>query len=164
MDIRDIARIGLLFLSGDDVQRAMTMPDWRDSDYIDFDHQRFNSVKQVLLRIERIDPGQRLFCAVWTRRPDDANACEVIALGSKRAWGPRPLVWPPSPEPFWEIMPMFDALSEALEGAASRAAYPGAESWFFPIRDSETEIAGALELRKHAQTAPLRSSSFPMIG
>lgn len=149
MDICDIARIGLLFLNGDDIPQAMTMPDWTNSDYIDFDHQRFNAIKQVLLRIERIDPEQHIFCAVWTRRPDDANACEAIVLGSKHAWGARPIAWPPSSEPFWEIMPMFDALSEALGGAdVSHIAYSGAESWFFPIRDSETEIVGALELRR----------------
>lgn len=149
MEIADIARIGLLFMDGDALARALNKPAWIDSDDIDFNHDAFNAIKQVLLRIERIAPAERLLGVVWTRRPDDGEACEAIVLGSKHAWGPEPFVWPPSPMPFWEVMPMFDALRAALDGCqGAHISYAGAESWFFPIRDSNEKIAGALELRR----------------
>lgn len=150
-DVADVARIGLLFLDGDALEQALNDHASADQDDIDYDHEKFNSLKITLLRIERIRPELRLFAALWQARPDNPGIVAPAVCGSKRSCGPGPILWPPAAAPYWVAQPAHPDMTRALTtGEAVQRLWPGGVSWYFPVRNSDGEIAGLLELRRFA--------------
>ncbi len=132
LDIDSVARIGLLFLDGDALEEVL-LDRYGHPDY-DFD--RFNSCKIALMKLERINPRLGLTAVLWQLRPDDDSlVVPVVAGNALPLEGYRP-------------SPVSPALRAALEGEFGSSAARSATccSHYYPVRNSDGEICGALEL------------------
>jgi hypothetical protein len=151
-DVMEIARIGSLFISGDCLEDVMP-PDRKEyplkvtgggrfalSDEIDFDEDNFNELKKTLLRIERIDPSRSLTSALWIRRPENADLGEVMVAGKGL------------PSEGYGIIELWPELIRALSGRPTRLIRAHCETIYYPIRNSDEEIVGALELSESSRS------------
>ena len=148
-DVAEVARIGLLFLDGDALEHILRDTVSTDQDDIDYDYDSFNCLKITLMRIERIRPDLRLFAALWQFRPDNPGAAAAVVCGSKKCCGVGPILWPPANAPYWVAQPAAPELLKAFQSSnAVQRLWSGGASWYFPVKDSDDEITGVLELRR----------------
>lgn len=148
-EVADVARIGLLFLDGDALEQAQREHASADQDDIDYEYASFNSLKATLLRIERIRPDLRLFAALWQPQAGNPTVVAPVVCGSKKSCGAGPIHWPPSPAPYWVAQPANPDMRKAIHtGEPVLYLWPGGASWYYPVRNSDFEIAGLLELRR----------------
>ena len=145
-DLIEIARIGVLFLPGDALENVMPperreypLLAWTGSEYglgdeIDYVEDNFNAVKRTLLLIERIDPRRSAQSAVWIRRPESPDKGEVIVAGGT------------GPIEGTQIERLRPELERALAGTPTRLWRGWGETVYYPIRNSDEEIVGALEI------------------
>lgn len=135
-NLMDIAYIAALYIEGDDLEEVME-PHRRvypNGDEIDFDEERFNRLKIALLRAERISPERQVLAVLWVRRPDDESKCEVMVAG-------RGL--PPEGPGILQVWP---EIARAFGGMPTRKLRTAGETVYYPIRNSNHELVGALEL------------------
>lgn len=142
-ELMEIARIGSLFLCGDWLEQAMT-PERRaytSGDDIDFEENSFNAVKRTLLLTERIDLSRRdITCCLWVRRPDDPDRAETLIAG-------RTL-----PAEGHHIIEMGPELGRAFGGMpTARFRSPVLETVYYPVRNSDEEIVGVLEVSEYRE-------------
>jgi hypothetical protein len=141
-DLMDIAYIGSLFLEGDDLEDVM-VPHRRvytNGDDIDFDEERFNRLKITLLRIERIAPIFNVLTALWVKRPDNDQLCEILVAG-------RGL--PPEGA---NIIKVWEEIDRAFSGIPTRKLRLSNETIYYPIRNSDNELVGVLEVSAASET------------
>jgi hypothetical protein len=144
--LMEIARIGALFIPGDMLEEVMP-PERRDypvkvqskgkfalSDEIDFMEHNFNALKKVLLLIERIDPTRNLNTALWILRPENPVCGEVMVAG-----GALPIEGV-------DIQEMWPEINRAFTGTVTRWDRPVGQTVYYPIRNSNEDIIGVLEL------------------
>ncbi len=145
--LMEIARIGALFLVGDQLEDVMPA-DRREyplrvvnatsvfalGDEVDFDEHNFNELKKTLLRIERIDPRRSPFAALWVRRPEQPTHGEVMVAGSSL------------PAEGYHIQPLWPEIERAFSGLPTRWDSEGGTTIYYPIRNSDEEIVGVLEV------------------
>jgi hypothetical protein len=166
--LAEAARIGALFIEGEDVQNLLVPEarEWTDPDDINYDGSVGAAVKKTLLRIEQVDPAFPYHAILWRRRPDDPGKAEVMLAGSMNSSysiGKRenPPIMP-------ELRKVFDTGRPAVKrgsnaswertakfrfGHAWLMAYDSLlrankriVSYFYPIRDSREDVVAALEL------------------
>lgn len=132
LDIDSVARIGLLYLDGDALEEVL-LDRYGHPDY-DFD--KFNTCKIALMKLERINPQLGLTAVLWQLRPDDDSlAVPVVAGNALPLEGYRPA-------------PVSPALRAALDGefGSRTVRTETCCSHYYPVRNSDGEICGALEL------------------
>ncbi|PYI54812.1 hypothetical protein [Paenibacillus flagellatus] len=140
--LMEIARIGALFLSGDWIEEALP-PKYRaypNGDELDFEEIPYNAVKRTLLLTERIDPSSGAIAAVWVRRPDDPDKGEVLVAGKAL-----PIEGP-------DIIVLGAEIRRAFSGLPTRRKRPVGESVYVPVRNSEDDIVGVLEVSTLRET------------
>jgi hypothetical protein len=143
----EIARIGALFVSGDVLERVMPPERWEYpllvagaqgkfavSDEVDFDEDNFNTLKRVLLLTERIDPTRKPYTALWIKRPEDPTHCEVMVAGGAL------------PKEGCDIQPLWPEIMRAFSGSPTRWDRDGGVTVYYPIRNSDEDIVGVLEV------------------
>ena len=167
--LAEVARIGALFIEGEDVINAL-QPEcrqWKLADDINFNAAVAVPLKKTLLRIEMIEKFP-YYAIVWRRRPDDPKLAEPILAGRMNS---------PYNLGKNQCVPIFPALRQALDrGRPASAAIKDTEfekssvyryghawlvchdsllragkaarviSYFHPILDSRDEVVAALEL------------------
>ncbi|MDR1440489.1 MAG: hypothetical protein LBJ10_11010 [Clostridiales bacterium] len=131
LDIDSVAHIGLLFLDGDSLEGAL-LDKYGHTDY-DFD--KFNACKKSIMKIERMNPSLKLTAALWQKRPDNASmAVPVVAGRALPSEG-----FAPSP-----VSPEMEAAFSGCSSWAERGT--GGASHYYPVKNSDAEIVGVLEL------------------
>lgn len=136
LDVDSVARIGLLYLDGDSLE-AILLDAYG---HVDYDFDRFNACKISLMRMLRINPALHMAAILWQRRPDNAGmAVPVVACGSLPAEG-------------HGISRISPALAGALTGEWSTTTQrKDSVSRYYPVKNSDGEIVGALELMHGSQ-------------
>ena len=132
LDIDSVAKLGLMFLDGDALEEIL-LDRYGHPDY-DFD--KFNSCKITLLRLERMNPTLGLTAILWQLRPDNGEMAVPVAAGTAL------------PLEGYRPCPVSPALRKALDGEFGAAARRSESCWshYYPVRNSDGEIVGALEL------------------
>ncbi|TLS52690.1 hypothetical protein FE782_08660 [Paenibacillus antri] len=143
----EIARIGALFLQGDQLEDVMP-PERREyplrvanspnpfavGDEIDFVEDHFNALKRVLLLTERIDPRRSPLTALWIRRPEQPTHGEVMVAGSGL------------PREGSHIQELWPEILRAFSGLPTRWDREGGTTVYYPIRNSDEDLVGVLEV------------------
>lgn len=150
-DLLEIARIGALFILGDTLEEVMP-PERREypklatsggkfavTDEIDFAEEPFNALKRMLLLTERIDVQRNVASALWIRRPEDPGSAEVMVAGKAL----------PTEGP--GILPLWREIERAFAGSPTRWDRESGETVYYPIRNSEDDIVGVLEISEPKQ-------------
>lgn len=135
-ELIDIARIGALFLVGDQLEEVMPLRSrqYTDTDDIDYVDDYFNELKRVLLLTERIDPSKDVLTALWVLRTDREDACEVMIAGKRL------------PREGFMIHDIWPELKRAFSGLPTRRVNNELETVYFPVRNSLDRIVGVLEV------------------
>ncbi|QHT61358.1 hypothetical protein GXP70_16270 [Paenibacillus lycopersici] len=146
IELMEVARIGALFLPGDSLEEVMP-PERRAyplrvqsgnefalGDEIDYDEHHFNALKRVLLLTERIEPSRKPSTALWIRRPESPARVEVMVAGRSL------------PHEGYQIQPAWPELIRAFEGLPTRWDRPFGTTVYYPIRNSDEDIVGVLEV------------------
>jgi hypothetical protein len=148
--LMEIARLGALFLPGDMLENVMP-PERREyplrvagstsqfavSDEVDFVEDHFNALKRVLLLTERIQPDREPYAALWIRRPENPSLCEVMVAGGGL------------PAEGCDIQPLWPEIQRAFTGLPTRWDRDDGQTVYYPIRNSDEEIIGVLELSEN---------------
>lgn len=132
LDLDCVVRIGLMYLDGDQFEDVL-LDKHGDTDY---DFARFKNVKNDLTRLENINPALGVCAVLWQRHPrNPALAVPVVAGRSLPLEG-------------WTRSPVSSELERAFsgEGPVVRQRKAGVVSHYYPVRNSDDEIVGALEL------------------
>jgi hypothetical protein len=135
-ELMEIARIGVLYLNGDLIEEAMT-PERRaytSTDDIDFEEVSYNALKRTLLLTERIDTTRNIIAVLWVRRPDQPHKGEVLVAGKSL------------PEEGYDVVELNPAMNRALSGLPTRRVRKNGETVYYPVRDSDEDIVGMLEV------------------
>jgi hypothetical protein len=131
LDIDSVARIGLLFLDGDSLEEVL-LDRYGHPDY-DFD--KFNNCKRIIMKIERMNPTLGLTAILWQKRPDNDRIVVPVVTGNAL-----PLTGFRSTE-------SSPAMEAAFTGRiASAKRQEGGTSYYYPVKNSDAEIVGILEL------------------
>lgn len=130
LDIAEVARIARLYIDGDALETILldkTGP-------IDYDFDGFTAVKATLTKAERINPDLNLAAVLWVKRADKLNCAEPLVCASQL------------PTEGWRAVEMNDAIQQAFCGAENTVLKrDGSVSHYFPVYDSDHDIAGVLE-------------------
>jgi hypothetical protein len=130
LDADSVAEIGLMFLDGDCLEEIL-LDKYGHTDY-DFDN--FNACKKWVMRIERLNPKLGLTAVLWQLRPDNNDfAVPVVAGKAMPLSGFRGT--------FTET-----ELRAALNGTPAIRENGESYCHFYPVKNSDAEIVGALEL------------------
>lgn len=132
LDINNIARIGLIFLDGDSLEGVMLDP-YGPTDY---DFNLFNDCKKTIMKIERINPQVDISVFLWQKRADNPNFVLPVIAGKQL------------PITGWLKTPMTDSMRSAFGGGFGTIENrpEGGKSYFYPVRNSDAEIIGVMEL------------------
>ena len=166
--LAEVARIGALFLEGEDVLNAL-MPEaraWTLADDINFDPAVAVPLKKTLLRIEKIETQFPVYAIVWRRRPDDAARVEIVLAGRMNSSfdqgkGKCPPMFPALKRVFDKGQPA--AVAQSNESFEANSSFRYGHVWivgndsllraskriishFEPIRDSREQVVAALEI------------------
>ncbi len=127
-----IARIGLLFIDGDDLEHVLL----DRQGHTDYDFARFDRLKRVLLKLERVAPSLDISCILWQAYPTNPQVGAPLVAGSSL------------PVEGCKRQYLNPALRKTLEEGVSceNRRKSGAVSLYFPVRNSNGEVVGALEL------------------
>lgn len=134
-DTDNVARIGLMFLDGDLLGNVLKDKFSLDYDDVDYNYEQFTSLKIVLLKIEKINPDLSLIAVLWERRPDNDRLVVPIIVGSQMPGEGGGIC-----EAGAEMLQSFDT------GERTVKKRDGFASYYYPVRDSDSDIAGVLEL------------------
>lgn len=145
--LMEIARIGALFIPGDMLECVMpeerreyplivgeTYSEFAVGDEVDFVEENFNALKRMLLLTERIDPARKTYAALWVRRPENPARGEVMVAGGAL------------PAEGYVIQPLWAEILRAFEGQPTRWERNNGETVYYPIRNTDEEIVGVLEM------------------
>ncbi|MFV0400001.1 MAG: hypothetical protein ACK5LX_05200 [Oscillospiraceae bacterium] len=137
LDIDSVARIGLLYLDGDSFEDVLL-----DAyGHVDYDFDNFNRCKTSLMLLQRINPALEVAAILWQRRPDNpAMAVPLVASGSLPLEGHG--ISPISPELGAALSGQWGVVRNRAEGV----------SRYYPVKNSDGEIVGALELLQGPRT------------
>ena len=141
LDIENIGRIGQMFLNADILGNILVDRFTCDDDDTDYNIEVFNELKITLMKIERLNPDIYITGAVWYWYPANKKmAAPVIAGRAQAAVG-------------WVISPCNEALYKCMsEDVNTSTAMPeGKTVHYFPLRDSNCDVIGALELTEGAE-------------
>lgn len=131
LDTDGVAQVALLLLDGDRLENVLL----DRYGHPDYDFENFNELKKALMKTERVNPSLDLTAMLWQLRPDNPDvALPVVCGGALPAEG-------------WQSCRLNDAQRRAFTGGeiASRTLN-GCSSRYYPVRNSNYEIVGVLEL------------------
>jgi len=139
LDVDSIAAIGLMFLNGDDVEDMLL----DKYGHVDYDFDKFNSCKKVLMKLERIAPEKALHAFLWQMRPDNAALAVPLVAASV------------VPSEGTKAAPLDEHKAKAFAGAYGVVAVKanGQKAWYYPVKNSDAEIVGVLELTSSGEVA-----------
>lgn len=132
LDIDNVARIGLMYIDGDKLENILV----EKLGHTDYVFENFNAVKKSLMKLEKINPELGLIAEIWQRRADNEDVVFPVVAGralpiegSRRRW----------------INPEMKAVFETgVKQVYDRG--DGIISYYYPIKNSDAEIVGVLEL------------------
>ena len=131
LDVTGVGEVGLIFLNGD-LMETVLIDKVGQTDYV-FDE--FNDLKRVVMKIERINPGLDLACILWKPTYESEEVAEPLVCGNQL------------PTEGSGYVPMNPAMKKAYGGEYSVfSRNNGPTSNYFPIRNSDYEIVGFMEL------------------
>ena len=132
LDISSIAKIGLMFLDGDHLEDIL-LDAYGHTDY-DFDN--FNSCKATIMKIERMNPNLHLIAVLWQKRPDNEEMAVPVVAGKAL------------PLEGFGTSRITPSMQKAFDGEwdIQYERIPGGISHYYPVRNSDAEIVGVLEL------------------
>lgn len=132
MPVETVARIGQLFLDGDDLEWVLI----DRMDHTDYDFDRYNRLKRTLLLTERIAPELDLAAILWQAYCTNPQVGAPLVAGSSL------------PLEGCKRQQLSPELRRAMEqGESVWKGHPGGErSFYCPVYNSSGEITGALEL------------------
>lgn len=136
LDIENIGRIGQMFLDGDSLENLLNDRFTCDDDNIDYKFDLFNQLKISLMKIERINPDYALVGVIWYWYPTNRQMATPVIAGRKH------------PYEGWVVSPCKEELTKTLKSGTPTSMKRPDEttSYFWPIKNSDAEIVGALEL------------------
>ncbi len=131
-DVDRLARIAQLFLSGDDFERVLI--DQRL--HTDYRFDEFNRLKSTLSKVERIEPDADVTAILWRLYPGNPYVAEPLVAGNAL------------PNTGWRRVPSTPEQRRAcLNGEDTVKTWrEGGVSHYYPLRNSDWEIVGFLEL------------------
>ena len=140
LDIQNIGRIGQMFIDGDLLQNVMADPLTCDEDDTNYNIPVFNTLKKVLMKIERMNPDIYYSGIIWLWYP--ANKRMVIPavvgrhLSADFSAGP------------WLINNAPPEMAEAMQSNKNTAAAGshGHKTYYFPIATAAGDVVGVLDL------------------
>ena len=137
LDIDSIAKVGLMFLDGDIFETVLL----DRYGHVDYDFDKFNHCKRVLMKIERINPEAKLHAYLWQKRAANLEIVEPLVVGS--------LI----PAEGMSTSPIGEAKTKAYNGEFGVTAVKasGHTAHYYPVKNSDAEIVGVLELTKDGE-------------
>ncbi|MFV0399842.1 MAG: hypothetical protein ACK5LX_04370 [Oscillospiraceae bacterium] len=132
ISVEDVSRIALLFLNGDDFEQVLI----DRIGHTDYDFDRFNRLRAVLFKVEKIAPELKLSAILWSPYPTNNRVgTALVAGGSLPVEGCKRQKLNP------------DIRRCLLEESAVQKARPGGLwSLYSPVRNSRDDVVGVLEL------------------
>ena len=153
LDIENIGRIGQMFINGDLLKNLIIDPLTCDEDDTDYDIPAFNKLKAALSKIERMNPDIYITGVIWQWYPANKRMAAPAVVGRvlpvthwKKA----------DPQTGWMITDCSAPLSEALRQNRNTSAVfeDGRKTYYFPIKTSDGNVTGALELTEGGEPGP----------
>ena len=137
LDVNSIAEVGLMFLDGDVFETVLL----DRYGHVDYDFDKFNHCKRVLMKIERINPDAKLHAYLWQKRAANAEIVEPLVVGS--------LI----PAEGMHTSPLDAAKAKAFGGEVGATAVKasGHTAHYYPVKNSDAEIVGVLELTRDGE-------------
>jgi len=139
LDIKNIGRIGQMFLSGDLLEDVLKNPLTCEEDDFNYNIPAFNELKIALSKIERLNPDLDVSGILWQWYPANKRMVAPAVCGKKL---------PDVPAPSWMIMdcpaPMRKAMEQDKYVRDDKDG--GSTVWYFPIKTSAGDVVGALSL------------------
>ena len=137
LDMDSIAKVGLMFLDGDIFETVLL----DRYGHVDYDFDKFNHCKRVLMKIERISPDEKLHAYLWQKRAANQEIVEPLVVGS--------LI----PAEGMGTSPLDEAKAKAFNGEIGVTAVKasGHSAYYYPVKNSDAEIVGVLELTKDGE-------------
>ena len=132
LDPDNIARIGLMFIDGDSFESVLL----DKLGHVDYDFDAFNRCKIPLMKIERMNPELEITAILW--QPRLVNPDIMVPLVAGKAL----------PFEGWQFAVVNDEMRRALAGefgAVKRRSH-ACQSHYYPLRNSDAETVGLLEL------------------
>jgi hypothetical protein len=127
----DVGCIALLFIDGDRLENVL-LDKFGHTDY-DFDN--FNALKKTLMKVERINPSLDLTAVLWQLRPDNPDVALPVVCGNA------------FPMEGWQCSRPNAELRAAFDGGICTVKHrDGCGSHYFPVKNSDAQISGVLEL------------------
>ena len=132
LDIDSIAELGLMFLNGDEFENVLL----DKYGHVDYDFDKFNHCKKVLMKLERVNKAAKIKAYLWQRRPDNPGMRVPLVAGSIL------------PSEGTGMFPIDGATDRAFAGESGTTADKtnGLKAWYYPVKNSDGEIVGILEL------------------
>jgi hypothetical protein len=135
LEIDSVARIGLMYLDGDQFEEVL-IDRFGDTDY---NFEYFTHVKNSLTHMENMNPSLGLCAVLWQLYPDNPDIAVPVVAGKSlplEGWTRTPVDR--------QIQQVFTTGQSQLKmGAAS-----GMSHHYYPVKNSDDEIVGVLELIK----------------
>lgn len=136
LDIDQIARIALMFIDGDALETAVVRKNSDSTDDITYRYDDFNKLKFAITNMERMNPALDITGVLWQRRPDNHDI-SYPAVAGKSLPCEGPDFYPTNPDMKRAYATGRPVVKQRENGKASH---------YFPVRNSDAEIVGLLEL------------------
>lgn len=132
LDVNNIARIGLMFIDGDAFESVLL----DKVGHVDYDFDKFNRVKIPLMKIERINPDIAITAVLWQPRVDNQDILLPLIAGKAL------------PFEGWQRAVVTPETRRALQGefGVVLRRSSACNSHYYPVRNSDAEVVGLLEL------------------
>jgi hypothetical protein len=126
----------MMFLDGDKLEDVLADKSVTNFGGINYKHDNFNALKIGLLHIEEINPDLQLVALLWQLRADNRRLMYIAVAGSSLGYEG------------YDTVPAIPQVQEAIEKGAApvKKREDGAVSYYYPVRNSDGETVGALEL------------------
>jgi len=132
LDPDNIARIGLMFIDGDSFENVLL----DKIGHVDYDFDAFNRCKIPLMKVERMNPDLEITAILWQPKPINPDVMLPLVAGKAL------------PFEGWQFAVMNDEMRRALNGefGSVKKRSSVCNSHYYPLRNSDAEIVGLLEL------------------
>ncbi len=131
LSIVEVARIARMYIDGDAVETLLL----DKTGHVDYDFEQFTAVKATLTKAERINGELGLAAVIWARRAGEPGCAEPLVCASQL------------PVEGWLAVRINGPMQKAFQGAENAVLERDTStSHYFPIYNSDHEIAGVLEL------------------
>lgn len=132
LDVDSVARIGLMYVDGDQFEEVLL----DKHGHTDYDFARFILVKHSLTHMEQINPALRLDAILWQRHPANEHIVRPLVAGRSL------------PLEGWMVSKINSEMNETYTTGVQQVKQrsPKRISHYYPVRNSDDEIVGVLEL------------------